>query len=56
MICYIGICVSGGGFSCIGQVSVCGSNQAHKSSCKDCLGTTYYTCGDKVCNMLSCLL
>ena len=42
-------CVSGGSSSCSGQTSSCSSSQVQTSSCKDCSGTTRYTCRAKTC-------
>ena len=42
-------CVSGGSSSCSGQTSSCSSSQVQTASCKDCSGTTRYTCRAKTC-------
>ena len=42
-------CVSGGSSSCSGQTSGCSSSQVQTASCKDCSGTTRYTCRAKTC-------
>ena len=42
-------CVSGGSSSCSGQTSSCSSSQVQTASCKDCSGTTHYTCRAKTC-------
>ena len=42
-------CVSGGSSSCSGQTSNCSSSQVQTASCKDCSGTTRYTCRAKTC-------
>ena len=42
-------CVSGGSNSCSGQTSSCSSSQVQTASCKDCSGTTHYTCRAKTC-------
>ena len=39
---------NGGSSSCSGQTSACGSGYTQKSSCKDCSGTTRYTCTKNV--------
>ena len=43
-------CVSGGSSSCSGQTSSCSSSQVQTSSCKDCSGTTRYSCRAKTCS------
>ena len=42
-------CATGGSSSCSGQTTACGSTQVQTSSCKDCSGTTRYTCKNKTC-------
>ncbi len=42
-------CAAGGSASCSGQTSACSSSQVQTSSCKDCNGTTLYSCRNKTC-------
>ncbi len=42
-------CATGGSTSCSGQTSPCSSDQVQTSSCKDCWGTTHYSCRAKTC-------
>ncbi len=42
-------CAVGGSSSCSGQTSPCNSEQVQTSSCKDCWGTTHYSCRAKTC-------
>ena len=44
-------CVSGGSRTCTGQTTSCSSSQVQTSSCKDCSGTTHYSCSDKTCSV-----
>ena len=43
-------CAAGGSASCSGQTSSCSSDQVQTSSCKDCNGTTHYSCRAKTCS------
>lgn len=43
-------CVAGGSATCSGQTTTCNSaTQVQTSSCKDCSGTTHYSCRAKTC-------
>lgn len=41
------LCASGGSASCKGQAQKCDANQIMTSSCKNCGGTTLYSCREK---------